>query len=405
MKNQDIVMIGQQAWDLGIGSNAHNIAAEFARHNRVLYVNPPLDLKTLLTCWKEEKVRKRIRGILGLQDKLSQVNKNLWVYTPGFLALSNNWLPFRTLFAWCNSLNNLLFARSIRHAADVLGMKQFTLFNDSLMFLGLELKKRLKPEAYIYYIRDYLIVQKYFKKHGPRAEQQLISSADVVVANSAFLASYAAAFNPRSYDVGQGCELDIFDPGAAYPKPADLADLPGPIVGYVGNLTSERLDINLLVKVALARPDWSFVLVGFEDQAFAESPLHTMANVHFPGPKSPQQLPAYIHHFDVCINPQLVNHLTMGNYPRKVDEYLAMGKPVVATRTEAMKMFENHVYLGLSAADYVVLLDKALAGNHPGRQSRNIAFARSHTWQASVAAIGACLSSPVREPQATSLAC
>jgi teichuronic acid biosynthesis glycosyltransferase TuaH len=207
------------------------------------------------------------------------------------------------------------------------------------------------------------------------------------VANSSYLAQYAAAFNPLSHDIGQGCELDIFDPCARFTRPADLAGLPGPIIGYVGNLTSERLDINLLVKLAVAKPAWSFVLVGFEDQAFAESPLHKIHNVYFLGAKSPQQLPAYIHYFDVCINPQLVNHLTMGNYPRKVDEYLAMGKPVVATRTEAMTMFEDHVYLGRSATEYQALLDRALAENTPARQQKNIAFAKSHTWQASVAAI------------------
>lgn len=387
MKDQDIVMIGQQAWDLGIGSNAHNIAAEFALHNRVLYVNPPLDVKTLLTGWKDLKVRKRVRGILGLQEKLCQVSKNLWVYTPGILALSINWLPSRLLFKFFNRFNNFLFSRSIRQAATLLGMKHFVLFNDSLMFLGLEQKQRLRPLTYIYYIRDYLIVQDYFKRHGIEAEKKLIKTADVVVANSSFLAGYGARYNPQAYDVGQGCELEIFDPRAGHLPPADLANLPRPIVGYVGNLTAERLDINLLVKVALAKPDWSLVLVGFEDQAFAESPLHKIHNVYFTGAKSPRQLPAYMAYFDVCINPQLVNDLTIGNYPRKVDEYLAMGKPVVATQTEAMKIFRERVYLGLTAADYVALLQQALAEHDACRREKNIAFAKSHTWQASVAAI------------------
>lgn len=43
-------------------------------------------------------------------------------------------------------------------------------------------------------------------------------------------------------------------------------------------------------------------------------------------------------HFDVCMNPQLVNEITIGNYPRKVDEYLALGKPVIATKTLTMDL-------------------------------------------------------------------
>ena len=58
-----------------------------------------------------------------------------------------------------------------------------------------------------------------------------------------------------------------------------------------------------------------------------------MDNVHFLGAKKTDELASYMEHFDVCINPQVVNDLTIGNYPRKIDEYLAMGKAVVATDT------------------------------------------------------------------------
>jgi hypothetical protein len=35
-----------------------------------------------------------------------------------------------------------------------------------------------------------------------------------------------------------------------------------------------------------------------------------------------------------------LNETTKGNYPRKIDEYLAMGKPVVATKTIAMDILK-----------------------------------------------------------------
>lgn len=43
IRNRDIIVVGQQPWDVEIGSNCKNIATEFAKHNRVLYVNSPLD--------------------------------------------------------------------------------------------------------------------------------------------------------------------------------------------------------------------------------------------------------------------------------------------------------------------------------------------------------------------------
>ena len=54
-------------------------------------------------------------------------------------------------------------------------------------------------------------------------------------------------------------------------------------------------------------------------------------------------MPAYLQHFDVCINPQEVNDITLGNFPLKILEYLAMGKPVVATATHLMtEVFSEH---------------------------------------------------------------
>ena len=44
-KSRDIVVTGIQAWDIEIGSNCKNIAIEMSKKHRVLYVNPPLDIK------------------------------------------------------------------------------------------------------------------------------------------------------------------------------------------------------------------------------------------------------------------------------------------------------------------------------------------------------------------------
>ncbi|PSR56659.1 glycosyl transferase family 1 [Adhaeribacter arboris] len=387
MRNKDIIVIGQQGWDLNIGSNAHNIATVFAQNNRVIYVNPPLDINSLLRTRQKSQLKKHLSILLGRADSLVKEADNLWIYTPGILCLSNNWLSSSQVFRSLNYINNKLFAQSISQTIKKLDFKEFLLFNDGLMFLGLELKALLQPVKYIYYVRDYLIATPYFKKHGTWAEAELITKADLVVANSLFLAEYASQYNANSYDIGQGCELNFFNPSVETSVPADMVNLHKPIIGYVGNITTSRLDINLLEQLATSRPNWTFAMVGFEDDDFKASRLHKKANVHFLGTKAPEELPSYIQHFDVCINPQLVNEITIGNYPRKIDEYLAMGKPTVATKTKAMQLFENYTYLGSSSAEYITLIQRALSENSNNKAEERIAFARSHTWEASVQAI------------------
>ena len=120
-----------------------------------------------------------------------------------------------------------------------------------------------------------------------------------------------------------------------------------------------------------------------KDDFFEKSDLHKISNVHFLGRKPLLQLPDYVSSFDVCINPQKINPVTHGNYPLKIDEYLAMGKPVVASRTSAMKLFEEFTYLANEPAEYPKLIIEALAAANSNRAER-IAFARNHTWENSM---------------------
>jgi glycosyltransferase involved in cell wall biosynthesis len=344
----------------------------------------PLDVNTVLRAHRQPDVKKRLRVLLGQADGLVQVEPNVWVYTTGVLLLSANWLASRHLFSALNHLNARWLARSIRKAAEAAGFDSFYLLQDGLIFPGLELKRLLKPRKFIYNLRDYVMAVPYFKRHGPWLEAALMKQADVVAANSAYLRDYAQQHNPNSYDIGQGCVLSLYQADGEYELPADLPATSRPIIGYTGFLTEIRLDIELLLTLASCRPQWNFVLIGPEDEAFRQSQLHQLPNVYFLGSKSPNQLAPYVHYFDVCINPQLVNVVTIGNYPLKIDEYLAMGKPVVATATRAMEMFADYVYLASNAEQWVEMLDKALVEHTPERSKAGIAFTKSHTWEASV---------------------
>lgn len=388
IEGKNIIVVGIQPWDIKIGSNCKNIAREFARHNRVLYVNFPLDRATLIKERNTEKVQKRLAARRGEIPRLEKVEESLWVYYPPSIIESLNWLPWPWLFDVLNRHNSRLFANDILKAIAELGFKNYLIFNDSSMFLGLHLQEFLRPRFYIYYMRDYLVKNPYWRKHGLRNEPRLISKADLVVCNSTLYAEYGAQYNKHSYMVGQGCDTTLFNDDI---QPIEIAEeltqIPKPIIGYVGALASRRLDIALLEYMARQRPHWSIVLVGPEDDNFKNSALHSLPNVYFLGPKPEQTLPTYIKGFDVAMNPQLVNDATMGNYPRKIDEYLAMGKPTIASATKAMEYFEGYAYIAHSHEEYITLIEKALQEDSPELQARRKAYGRSHTWENNVALI------------------
>jgi glycosyltransferase involved in cell wall biosynthesis len=390
IKNRDIVLFSFQPWDEEIGFNFKDIALELSRYNRVLFINHALDRITALTKRNEKKVRARLKSIWQGEGELTEVKTNLWVHNPRTVVESINWLPKGGAYNFLNRLNSKRLAKQINKIIHRLNFTDIILINDNDFFRGIYMKQMLNASAYVFYIRDYLTYQPWFRKHGVHMEQKMMQVADLIVANSGYLANYGKKINPLSFDIGQGCDVQQYL-AENLPVPADMKSIPHPIIGYTGAISGMRLDVEAIAHIAQQLPNCSVVLVGPVVDGFDEEMLKKFSNVHFLGRKDPTEIPAYVYHFDVCINPQQVNQLTIGNYPRKADEYLAMGKPMVATRTDAMEIFSEYVFLCDSKEEYVKHLKKILSSpelqSDACKQQRQ-AFALTHTWENSVARLG-----------------
>jgi glycosyltransferase involved in cell wall biosynthesis len=384
IKNADIIIIGLQGWYTDIGCNCKSIAREFAKNNRVLYVNPPLDRRTILHPENDKNIQKHLSIIDNKEESLIQVENNIWNYYPNKILESINWIPATGLFSIINKINNKRFAADIKHAAERLGFKDFIIFNDNDIFRSFYLKEFLNPKLYIYYSRDNLLGIDYWKKHGEKLEPQHIAKADIAIANSNYLTNYLLRYNINSHYSGQGCNIELFNGKKDFEMPEEMKEIPKPVIGYVGALTSLRIDVNVIKAIAKSHPDYSIVLVGPYGMMQKKSEVDNLANVYFLGKKPIETLPSYIQSFDVCINPQAINPITIGNYPLKIDEYLAMGKPVVATKTDAMMIFDDYVYLAEKPEDYPSLIDKALSSDNDQLKTERMILAGIHTWENSV---------------------
>ncbi len=376
-----VIMFSVQPQDIEIGSNSVNLSIEFQRDNEILYINNPLDINSLLFD-RSRSSKNRRKTLFFRAPELVKATDKMWVLNPRTVLLSINRLPHGWLYMQLLKFNNWLFAQRVKKAAKKIGFTDFSIFNDCDMFRSLYMKDYLKPNVYCYYFRDNFISVPYWKRHLGPIEIELARKADVCFANSMYLHEKLLKSNPNSYMVGQGVDLSLWEPDREYPLPADLP-IDKPIVGYIGALVSLRLDIELLEFCATQLPQYNFLLIGIQDDDFRNSKLHQMENVIFMDNMAQDMLPAYVSRFAVCINPQLINEMTIGNYPRKLDEYLAMGKPVVATMTGGSRLFESHVYLVETKEEYRDKLIEAVEEDGSMRDER-IAFARSHNWDNSI---------------------
>jgi len=382
IKNRDFIVFGLQAWDINIASTCKYTALEISKNNRVLFVNPPLQRRLAIMDKNKPGVKKRLRIIAGKEPDLEQINENFWVLYPRTIVETINWIKSPTIFNYFNKINDSRYAKQILKAVNKLNFNNFILFDDNSMIDGFYLKELLKPKLFIYLLRDAVILVDYHKRHGTRLQPQIIKKADFAVANSDFFMNYCKQTNPKSYMIGQGCDLSMYnDMDGSLKIPNDLNSIKKPIIGYVGFLTTIRLDIDVLVHIAKQRPNYSLVLVGPEDEDFKNSELHKFKNVYFLGRKNPDELAGYIKGFDVALNPQKINEITDVNYPLKIDEYLAMGKPTVATRTTFMNYFKDYTYLPSTKEEYVTEIDKALHDDTPELRKERILFASGHSWE------------------------
>lgn len=384
MKGRDYIITGLQSWDIPIGSNAIDIAKEIAVDNRVLYVNSPLDLMTIFRNKPTPETIQRLDVFRKKKKPLRQLSENLWVLDFPFWIWSVNGLPDGTLFDFFNQQNNRKIFKYVSKVASELKFKDVIHFIDNDIYRSFYSKDILKPKLSVYYRRDNLQAIDFWKKHAPRLEPKLIEKSDLIVANSPQLAAFARQYNKRSFDVGQGVDLSAYDLSLEFNEPIEFEAIPKPRIGYIGDITSLRLDADLIYEVAKSKPDYSFVMIGRVDKLFAAHAMNGLQNVHFLGSVAKNKVPTYMSALQVCLNPQLLNELTIGNYPRKVDEYLALGKPVIATKTDTMELFREHSYLCSSVADYQDAIEKALQEDSEEKASQRIAFAQSHSWKNNV---------------------
>jgi glycosyltransferase involved in cell wall biosynthesis len=111
-----------------------------------------------------------------------------------------------------------------------------------------------------------------------------------------------------------------------------------------------------------ARPRWSWVLVGPVQTSPRE--LRRIPNVYLAGPKAHDELPDYIRGFDVGIVPYLSDDYTATVVPTKINEYLAIGKPVVSTNLPEVSRFNSEHGVIITSpnrpADFVASIERAL---------------------------------------------
>ncbi len=207
-------------------------------------------------------------------------------------------------------------------------------------------------------------------------EEALLDCADLVVTTSAQLSAKIRARRNNALIRNAG-EIRYFREA-----PNELVYVSKrPVVGYLGAI-AEWFDMALVVNAARRRSEWDFVLVG-DVTGCDPSEAAKQPNIKLVGEVPYAQAASWVHSFDVALIPFRITELTRCTNPVKAYEYLAAGKPVVATALPEVELMDGMIHVAESRERFMELLDVAMdESDDASLAARRAQWAGAHDWRA-----------------------
>ncbi len=202
-------------------------------------------------------------------------------------------------------------------------------------------------------------------------EEAVMHRANLVFTGGQSLYEARLGRNPHVYCFPSGVEQAHFAQALnpATPLPAVIADLPHPRIGFYG-VIDERMDLDLLRRVAALRPAYQWILVG-PPAKLDPADLPHAPNIHYPGKQDYADLPSFLKGFDVCMMPFALNESTRFISPTKTLEYMAAHKPTVSTPIrDVVGPYSHIVRIADTPEAFVAAVDAALAESAVERTTR-----------------------------------
>jgi glycosyltransferase involved in cell wall biosynthesis len=272
------------------------------------------------------------------------------------------------------ALNRLLLARSVGGAARAAGLRRPVLWIS--LPSAVDAVGALGEAGVVYYCCDDFGALAGVDHARCRAmEAELAERADLVLAASPALAARFPA--GKTHLLPHGVDTESFT--AAAPRAPDLPA--GRVAGFYGTL-APWLDYRLIAAVAGRLPDWRFVFIG--PVAADISAIAGLPNVVLLGPRPHASLPGYAQHWTAGLIPFLDNEQIRACNPLKLREYLAAGRPIVATPFPALLPYAAHVATAATAADFAAALEAAAVASPAAVAGRQAAVA-TESWSARAA--------------------
>lgn len=330
LKDQDIICISSIDWDFIWQGHQEIMSTLASNGNRVLFIeNTGVRSPNLEDI---PRLKKRIYNWFHSVKGIRKERENLYIYSPLILPF-----PYSRI---ARLINRRVLVSALDRWLKSVAFSNPIIWTFLPTGIVLDIINAIDSKIIIYYCIDNFAASSSQAKRIKKTEDLLLKKADLVFVTAQNLYDRCAMFNKNVHIFPYGVNVSIYEKArnAAIDAPADIATIRRPIVGYIGGI-HKWMDFGLIRFLAEDHPEKSFVFVGPAQRDINE--LKKVGNVYFLGQKRYEELPLYISQFDVCIIPYLFTEYTRNVYPTKLNEYLSLGKPVIATSIPEVEAFNE----------------------------------------------------------------
>jgi glycosyltransferase involved in cell wall biosynthesis len=242
------------------------------------------------------------------------------------------------------------------------------------------LVKRLDFTKIVYDVIDEFIAFSWAPPGSSQMERYILEHADIVFTGTHTLYEKKKSQHSNIHFIPCGVDFQLFQNNSTVPVPADIRSVPKPIAGYIGTL-SERIDLELIERLAQRYPDLSIVFVGPIHGKLGNAPRRP--NIYYLGLKPHEEIPAYVRHFDLALMPFRLTEAARSINPVKTLEYLAAGKVVISTAIpDVERFYGNVVRIARSHDEFISLVGQYLQRDNAALINHGIGMARKQSWDA-----------------------
>lgn len=363
----DLIVFGED-WGAHPSSTMH-LVSHLPGENRVLWANSIGLRRPRLTVSDIGRAFRKLRAAFRPKPPKQATPAPFPVIQPLVLPMATSTIG--------RALNRALLARKLAPAARAAGLANPALWLS--LPSAIDAVGALDESAVIYYAGDdFGALAGVDHETCLAMEAELAARADLILAASPTIAARFPA--AKTHVLPHGVDLGLF--GQPAPRPADLPD--GKVAGYYGTLAS-WLDFPLIAATARLLPDWRFVFIGPTGSDVTPEDLALLTaepNITLLGPRPHAALPGYARNWTAGLIPFRDNAQIRASNPLKLREYLAAGRPVVATPFPALQPYAEHIAVETTAAGFARALEASLTDTHTAARQARVA---GESWAARAA--------------------